>query len=115
MTKSVEFFYDYASPFSYLADCQLPRIAAQRGARVIYRPAILGALIVESGNQPPPSVPAKMKYLNIDMRRWADRLGVQFVPNPAFPVRSVTLMRAALVAQDTGVFESFHAAIWCSD
>jgi 2-hydroxychromene-2-carboxylate isomerase len=112
MTKSVEFFYDYASPFSYLADCQLPAIAARRGAEIVYRPAILGALIVESGNQPPPTVPAKMKYLNADMRRWATRLNVPFAPNPAFPVRSITLMRAALVAQDTGVFPRFHQAMW---
>jgi 2-hydroxychromene-2-carboxylate isomerase len=112
MTKTVEFFYDYASPFSYLADCQLPSIAARRGARIVYRPAILGVLIVESGNQAPPTVPAKMKYLNADMRRWADRLRVPFAPNPAFPVRSITLMRAALIAQDGGVFERFHPAMW---
>ncbi len=59
MTKTVEFFYDYASPYSYLADCQLPQIAANHRATIIYRPAILGVLVVESGNQPPPTVPAK--------------------------------------------------------
>lgn len=112
MAKTVEFFYDYASPFSYLADCRLPEIAARHGAQIQYRPAILGVLIVDSGNQPPPTVPAKMKYMNADMRRWATRLNVPFVSNPAFPVRSVTLMRAALVAQDTGVFATFHRAMW---
>ncbi len=112
MSKSVEFFYDYSSPFSYLADCQLPAIATRRGAQINYRPAILGVLIVESGNQAPPTVPAKMKYMNADMRRWATRLNVPFVPNPAFPVRSITLMRAALIAQDTGVFQRFHETMW---
>ncbi len=112
MTKTVEFFYDYASPFSYLADRQLPAIAARHGAKIEYRPAILGVLIVESGNQPPPTVPAKLAYLNADMRRWAARLNVPFVPNPAFPVRSITLMRAALIAQDSGVFPRFHEAMW---
>jgi 2-hydroxychromene-2-carboxylate isomerase len=112
MTKSVEFFYDYSSPFSYFADCQLPAIAQRRGARIVYRPAILGVLIVESGNQPPPTVPAKLKYMTADMRRWAAKLNVPFVMNPAFPVRSITLMRAALIAQDTGVFARFHPAMW---
>jgi 2-hydroxychromene-2-carboxylate isomerase len=69
-------------------------------------------LVVESGNQPPPSVPAKLAYMNADIRRWASRLNVPFVPNPAFPVRSITLMRAALVAQDDGVFPIFHPAMW---
>ena len=112
MPKTVEFFYDYASPFSYLADCRLPDIVQRRDARIVYRPAILGVLIVESGNQAPPTVPAKMQYMNTDMRRWADHLRVPFAPNPAFPVRSITLMRAALVAQDAGVFERFHPAMW---
>ncbi len=112
MSKTVEFFYDYSSPFSYLADCQLPAMAARRGAQISYRPAILGVLIVESGNQAPPTVPAKMKYMNADMRRWATKLNVPFVPNPAFPVRSITLMRAALIAQDTGVFPRFHEMMW---
>ena len=112
MTKSVEFFYDYSSPFSYFADCQLPAIAQRRGAQILYRPAILGVLIVESGNQPPPTVPAKLKYMTADMRRWATKLNVPFVMNPAFPVRSITLMRAALIAQDTGVFARFHPAMW---
>ena len=112
MPKAVEFFYDYASPFSYLADCQLPGIAARCGAEIIYRPAILGVLIVESGNQAPPSVPAKLAYMNADMRRWATRLNVPFVANPAFPVRSIMLMRAALIAQDSGVFAPFHQAMW---
>ena len=112
MTKSVEFFYDYSSPFSYFADCQLPAIAQRRGAKILYRPAILGVLIVESGNQAPPTVPAKLKYMTADMRRWAAKLNVPFVMNPAFPVRSITLMRAALIAQDTGVFPRFHAAMW---
>jgi 2-hydroxychromene-2-carboxylate isomerase len=110
--KQVEFFYDYASPFSYLADCRLPQIAARHAAEIVYRPAILGVLVVESGNQPPPSVPAKLAYMNADIRRWASRLNVPFVPNPAFPVRSITLMRAALVAQDDGVFPIFHQAMW---
>lgn len=90
MAKTVEFFYDYASPYSYLADCQPPQIAATHRATIAYRPAILGVLVVESGNQPPPTVPAKLKYLNADTRRGADRLNVSFVPNPAFPVRSIT-------------------------
>ena len=112
MTKSVEFFYDYSSPFSYFADCQLPAIAARRAAQIIYRPAILGVLIVESGNQAPPTVPAKMKYMTADMSRWATKLKIPLTMNPAFPVRSITLMRAALIAQDIGVFPRFHETMW---
>ena len=107
MAKTVEFFYDYASPYSYLADCRLPQIAAKHRATLVYRPAILGVLVVESGNQPPPTVPAKLKYLNADMRRWATHLDVPLCANPAFPVRSITLMRAALSRRTTTSFRYF--------
>ena len=109
---TIEFFYDYASPFSYLADQRMPGVLQRTGATLVYRPAILGVLIVESKNTPPPSIPAKIAYYQHDMRRWAARLGVPMTSNPHFPVRSINLMRAALVAQDMGCFEAFHRAMW---
>ena len=109
---TIEFFYDYASPFSYLADMRMPEVLERTGASLIYRPAILGVLIVESKNTPPPSIPAKIAYYGQDTRRWAKRLNVPMATNPFFPVRSVTLMRAALIVQDLGGFERFHRAMW---
>lgn len=108
----IEFYYDYSSPFSYFADAQVRQVAERNGARIVYKPAILGVLIIESKNTPPPSVPAKLAYYQTDMQRWAKRLGLPFVMNPAFPVRSINLMRAALVAQQKGVFDVFHEAMW---
>ena len=109
---TIEFFYDYASPFSYLADMRMPDVIARTRATLVYRPAILGVLIVESKNTPPPSIPAKIAYYGHDMRRWAKRLNVPMRSNPFFPVRSVNLMRAALVAQDMNCFAAFHRAMW---
>ena len=42
MATELEFFFDYGSPFSYLADSQLKALAESTGARVIYRPMLLG-------------------------------------------------------------------------
>ncbi len=109
---TIEFFYDYASPFSYLADMRMPDVLARTGATLVYRPAILGVLIVESKNTPPPSIPAKIAYYGQDTKRWARRLNLPMVTNPFFPVRSVNLMRAALVAQQTDCFAAFHRAMW---
>ena len=109
---TIEFFYDYASPFSFLADQRMPGVLQRTGATLVYRPAILGVLIVESKNTPPPSIPAKIAYYQYDMARWAKRLDVPMNANPFFPVRSTDLMRAALVAQDMGCFTAFHQAMW---
>jgi 2-hydroxychromene-2-carboxylate isomerase len=109
---TIEFFYDYASPFSYFADKQIRKVAERTGSELVYRPAVLGVLIVESNNTPPPAVPAKGSYYQVDMRRWSKRLDMPFKINPAFPVRSINLMRAALIAQDLDCFEAFHEAMW---
>ena len=109
---TIEFFYDYASPFSYFADHRMAGVIQRTGATLVYRPAILGVVIIESKNTPPPSIPAKIAYYQHDIARWAKRLNVPMNPNPFFPVRSINIMRAALVAQDMGCFEAFHQAMW---
>ena len=55
MKPKLEFFYDYVSPYSYLADTQLDRL----GAEIVYRPMLLGGVMKATGNSPPKSVPAK--------------------------------------------------------
>lgn len=112
MTKRIEFFYDYGSPFSWFADLRMPAIAAAHGAELVYRPVLLGAVVIGSGNTPPPTVPAKAAYYGTDMARWARRLGVAYAPNPAFPINSLTVMRGTLVAQARGEFEPWHQAMW---
>ena len=109
---TIEFFYDYASPFSFLADQRMPGLLQRTGATLVYRPAILGVQIIESKNTPPPSIPAKIAYYQHDLARWAKRLNVPMNSNPFFPVRSINVMRAALVAQDIGCFDAFHHAMW---
>ncbi len=38
MARSLEFFFDYGSPYSYLADTQLPALRARSGCEIVYRP-----------------------------------------------------------------------------
>jgi 2-hydroxychromene-2-carboxylate isomerase len=48
MATELEFFFDYGSPFSYLADTQLKGLAERTGARVVYRPMLLGGVFKET-------------------------------------------------------------------
>ena len=43
MSKQVEFFFDFGSPYTYLAYHELRRIAETRGAQIVWRPILLGA------------------------------------------------------------------------
>jgi 2-hydroxychromene-2-carboxylate isomerase len=112
MARRLEFFFDYTSPFSYLADTQLPGMARRTGAEIVYRPMFLGGVMHETGNQPPATLPARAKYLPHDIRRWVSRYGIEFAFNPNFPLQTLPALRAAFAAQDTGVFPRYHAALF---
>jgi 2-hydroxychromene-2-carboxylate isomerase len=95
MTKTIEFFFDFGSPTSYLAYTQLPQIAAETGATLVWRPMLLGGVFKATGNASPVTVPAKGRWMFDDITRWARRYGVPFAFNPAFPINTLTLMRGA--------------------
>lgn len=112
MTKSVEFLFDFGSPTSYLAYKQLPKIASRHGVRIIWTPILLGAVFKATGNASPAMVPAKAKYMNADMARFAKRYGVVLNFNAHFPVNTLPLMRGAVGYQSTPQFDLYVNAMF---
>ncbi len=102
MQKQVEFYFDFGSPYSYLAYKALPAIAAARGAQIAWRPMLLGGVFKATGNHSPVEIPAKGKWLQQDLRRWAARYGAVFRHNPHFPINTLVLMRGAVGMQMRG-------------
>jgi len=112
MARELEFFFDYGSPFSYLADTQLEGLAERTGARVIYRPMLLGGVFKETGNSSPIAIEAKRKYMMADLERWAKHYDVPPLHNAHFPINTIRLMRGAVAAERLGVFPAYHRAIY---
>ncbi|MGH7947875.1 MAG: 2-hydroxychromene-2-carboxylate isomerase [Candidatus Binataceae bacterium] len=110
MSKQLEFFYDYGSPFSYLADTQLSALSKRTNAQVVYRPMLLGAVFKATGNASPAAIPAKRSYMGAELARWSREYGITFKMNPHFPINTIKLMRGALAAQLLGKFDAYHAA-----
>jgi len=97
--REVECFLDVGSPTTYLAWTQLPALCRATGASLRPRPMLLGAVFQATGNASPANVPAKGRYMNADMARFAKRYGVPFAMNPHFPINTLVLMRAATGVQ----------------
>ncbi len=95
MTKSVDFYFDVGSPSSYLAATQLPRICAEAGAALNYRPVLLGGIFQATGNRSPMEVAAKGRWVFADLVRHAADYGVPLKSNPHFPINTLQLMRGA--------------------
>ena len=117
MTKTVEFYFDFGSPYSYLAYRALPAIAAANGAEIVWRPMLLGGVFKATGNQSPVEIPAKGNWLQQDLLRWAARYGALFKRNPYFPVNTLVLMRGAVGMQMRGLdfpryVETIFHAMW---
>ena len=112
MTRTLEFYYDYGSPYSYLADTQVEAIAQRAGAALVRKPMLLGGVFKATGNASPMTVELKSKWSAFDMPMWARHYGVPFQRNPFFPVNTLALMRGATAAQIDGLFERYHPAIY---
>ena len=118
MTASFDFYFDFGSLASYLAHTQLPRISAETGAKPQMYPMLLGGVFQATGNASPMTVPAKGRYVYIDMKRFADAYGVPLVMNPHFPIITTTLMRGATALQGQGdeafqrYMDAIYQAIW---
>jgi 2-hydroxychromene-2-carboxylate isomerase len=108
MARTLEFYYDYGSPYSYLADTQVEAIAKRAGAALVRKPMLLGGVFKATGNASPMTVALKSKWSAFDMPMWAKHYGVPFNRNPFFPVNTLALMRGAAAAQ----IERYHPAIY---
>jgi len=111
MAKVFEFFFDYTSPTAYIGDYAAREVATRTGAQMIYRPMFLGGVMNATGNQPPGMVPAKGKYMSADVPRCAARYNLPFSFNPAFPLKTLPLLRASLGLEGEELTQ-FRDACW---
>jgi 2-hydroxychromene-2-carboxylate isomerase len=119
--RTLEVFWDFASPFAYLGVTQLAALAARTGATVVEKPILVGGLFKAIGTAPVPLAtfsPEKQAHVAKDLDRWAAYWGVPFQFTSCFPVSSVLALRVwlALPAQARAAFRdrTFRAA-WADD
>jgi len=102
--KTLEFFYDVGSPWTYLAFSQIERLATERGALLSYRPILVGGVfnavnddVYRMRAQPNPR---KARYHAKDLQDWARLYGLVIHWPSVFPLNSVKAMRGALAAEE---------------
>jgi len=101
MSAPIEFYFDFSSPYSYLASEQIEPLGARYGRVVDYRPVLLGATFKVSGLQPLVDVPLKGEYSKRDFDRSARFAAVPFVLPQPFPIATVGAARAYLWLKDS--------------
>jgi len=90
----IDFYFDFSSPYGYLASTKIDALAARHGRKVNWRPMLLGAAFKATGGAPLPSIPLKGEYSKRDFLRSARFYGIPYHPPEPFPVSTVAACRA---------------------
>jgi 2-hydroxychromene-2-carboxylate isomerase len=109
---TLEFFYDFVSPYSYLASTRVEDVARRAGATLRFRPFLLGGVFKATGNHAPLETAAKARHMWTDLERWSRRLGVPLRRPQTFPVSSLLALRAALAADKKGALVPYTHAVF---
>jgi 2-hydroxychromene-2-carboxylate isomerase len=94
MPAPIEFYFDFSSPYGYLASTRVDAIAARHGREVAWRPFLLGIAFKQTGQAPLVEQPIRGDYHRHDFPRSARRLGVPFTMPDGFPFLSLAAARA---------------------
>ena len=100
MTKSIEFYFDFISPYSYLAYKKLKLLDTNNKVNIIYKPILLGGLHKLGGITAPAFNERKMKNMKNDCELVAKKNNIDFKWNNKFPINSLQMMRGYLTIDD---------------
>ena len=116
MIKPFDFYFDFISPYSFLAHKQIRKIENNQSIRIRYQPILLGGLHNLHGIKAPAFIPAKAKHMIRDCKLIAEKNNIRFKFNSYFPIKSLNLMRGVLVAEEDNIknyyIDNIFNTIW---
>ena len=94
MPQPIEFYFDFSSPYGYLASEKIEDLAARHNRKVRWRPILLGVIFKRTGGAPLTTLPLKGEYSLHDFRRSARFLDVPYTHPETFPLATQHAARA---------------------
>ena len=107
MIKSFDFYFDFVSPYSFLAHKEIRKVEKKNLIKIKYKPILLGGLHNLHGIKAPAFIPAKAKHMVRDCKLIAEKNRIKFKFNSYFPIKSLNLMRGVLVAEEDN-FKNYY-------
>ena len=114
MPNVIEFWYEFASTYSYPAAMRVERVAAERSIRIAWKPFLLGPIFHDLGWSTSPFnlQPAKGAYMWRDMERICAEEGLGLSRPDPFPQNGLLAARVALALSDGPVRARFSRAVY---
>jgi len=97
----IHFYFDFSSPYSYLASERIEELAARSGRALAFHPTLLGVIFRTSGMRPLTEIPLKGDYSRRDFTRSARFAGVPLRMPEVFPISTVQAARSCLALQES--------------
>ncbi len=112
--RTVEFYFDFASPYGYLGNLRIDDLAARHGYEVVWRPILLGAVFKVTGMSAMMHQPLRGAYLRRDVVRFARLLAAPLSFPEVMPVNGIAAARAYywLEASDPGRARALAKAVY---
>jgi 2-hydroxychromene-2-carboxylate isomerase len=110
----IEFWFEFASTYSYLSAMRIESVAEKAGVQVVWRPFLLGPIFGAQGWQTSPFniYPDKGRHMWRDMERRTRALGLAFVRPDPFPQHSLMAARLTLAGLESGWGEAFAKGVY---
>lgn len=112
MKRKLEFYFDYTSPYTYLAATKAPDLAEAAGIDLQWKPIFLGGVMEQSGNRPPAICANKAQYMLGELDVLAEEYGVDLKMPKKFPILALTALRGALLLEEDTRQEPFIMGVF---
>ena len=100
MIKSIDFYFDFISPYSYLAQKKIKILKEKKNINFNYKPILVGGLHNLQGITAPAFIKPKLKHMISDCNLIAKKDNYAFTWNSKFPINSINIMRGYLYLND---------------
>jgi len=115
MTRSIDFYFDIISPYSYIAHKKIEKVKREKNIVFNYKPILLGGLHKLANITPPAFNEFKMKNMKNDCEMVSSKNHIPFRWNEKFPINSISIMRGYLFIDEENkeqYIDSFFEAYW---
>ena len=116
MTKFIDFYFDFSSPYAYIGYKEIKKLEKKNPFKIKFMPIFLGGLHNAAGITPAAFIKLKSKYMIEDTKIVSKKKNISFHFNSYFPIKTVNFMRGVLIAEkdnsEKNFIEKIFNAIW---
>lgn len=98
-SSEVRFFFDYNSPYSYIAALQIEKICQRHGATLLWEPMVIGGIFQADGTNPSHTIEKRYSYMMQDLKNLSEMHGFPYKERTTFLFNPILSLRATIQVQ----------------